>query len=126
MTIYVVQPGDSLWSISRRFGVSMDSISSVNKLYEVPALVIGQALVIPTNESLYTVRPGDSLWSIANRYGIRYETLAQYNGISYPYVIQVGMTLRIPELRKNYGYIEVNGYIEASTAERESEIIKSR
>jgi len=123
LTIYVVQPGDSLWSISRRFGVSMDSISSVNKLYEVPALVIGQALVIPTNESLYTVKPGDSLWSIGNRFGIRYETLAQYNGIPYPYVIQVGMTLRIPELRKNYGYIEVNGYIETSTAERESEII---
>lgn len=123
MTIYVVQPGDSLWSISRRFGVSMDSISSVNKLYEVPALVIGQALVIPTTETAYTVRPGDSLWSIANRYGIRYEELAQYNGISYPYVLQVGMTLRIPELRKNFGYIEVNAYIEPSTAQRETEIV---
>jgi spore germination protein len=123
LTIYVVQPGDSLWSISRRFGVSMDTISSANKLYEIPSLVIGQALVIPTTETSYTVRPGDSLWSIANRFGMNFETLARYNGISYPYIIQIGMTLRIPDRRKNYGYVEVNAYIEPSTAQREAEIV---
>ncbi len=123
MNIYVVQRGDSLWAISRRFGVSMDRISAVNKLYEIPGIVVGQALVIPTTERAYTVRAGDSLWSIGNRFNVSVDSIARLNGITYPYVIGIGQILRIPELSKNYGYIEVNGYIQPSTSEREREII---
>ncbi|MDP4182251.1 MAG: glycosyl hydrolase family 18 protein [Bacillota bacterium] len=119
MTIYVVRHGDSLYSISQKFGISMDIISSVNKLYEIPSLVIGQALVIPTTETVYVVQPGDSLWSIGRKFGINYEALARYNRIPYPYILQVGMTLRIPEASKNFGYIEVNGFIEPSTTTEE-------
>jgi len=123
LTIYVVRPGDSLWSISRRFGVSMERISDTNRLDEIPRLVIGQALVIPTLESAYLVRPGDSLWLISNRFNVPVGRIAQLNGLSYPYTIYPGQVLRIPELSKNYGYIEVNGYIEPSTSTREAAII---
>ncbi len=123
MTIYVVQRGDSLWAISRKFGVSMDRISAVNRLYEIPQLVVGQALVIPTGERTYVVRAGDNLWLIANRFNVSVNSIAELNQLSYPYIINIGQELRIPENAKNYGYIEVNGYLEPSTSDVETRIV---
>jgi len=123
LRIYVVKPGDSVWSISRTFGVSMESITTVNGLQEIPGLVIGQALVIPTRERTYVVQPGDSIWAIAQRFNVSVYSIASLNSISAPYSIYPGMTLRIPEKSKNYGFIEVNTYIEPSTSENETRVI---
>lgn len=123
MTIYIVQSGDSIWAISRRFGVSIESISVVNGLSEIPYLVVGQALVIPTTESAYRVLPGDSLWSIARKFRVSVEAIANLNGITDPSRLSVGMVLRIPQLSKNFGYIETNAYIEPSTAEVETTLV---
>ncbi|NJD02925.1 MAG: LysM peptidoglycan-binding domain-containing protein [Ruminiclostridium sp.] len=123
MTIYIVRPGDTLWAISKRFGVGMDRISVANGLQEIPYLVVGQALVIPTTESAYRVLPGDSLWSIARKFRVSVEGIAALNGISDPARISPGMILRIPQLSKLYGYIETNAYIEPSTAEVETRLV---
>ncbi|MDD4586935.1 MAG: glycosyl hydrolase family 18 protein [Heliobacteriaceae bacterium] len=48
MVIYVVQPGDTLWLIARRFGVSVAGIVMANGLPNPNRLVPGLALVIPT------------------------------------------------------------------------------
>lgn len=48
MQIHVVKEGDSLWSIAHQYGVTMDQIASANQLENPNALVVGQALVIPT------------------------------------------------------------------------------
>ncbi|MFS0690011.1 glycosyl hydrolase family 18 protein [Sporosarcina sp. 179-K 8C2 HS] len=48
MQIHVVRQGDSLWKIARGYGVTIDAIVSANQLEDPNALVIGQALVIPT------------------------------------------------------------------------------
>lgn len=125
MTIYVVQPGDSVYSISRRFGVSAQRITAVNGLNQIPRIVIGQALVIPSTERPYTVRPGDTLWSIAKKFGVSVDSIVTLNNITAPERITPGTNLRIPELSKNFGYIEVNGYIEPSTSERESAIVSN-
>lgn len=123
LTIYVVKPGDTLWSISRRFGVGMDAISRINKLWEIPYLVVGQALVVPSTEKAYLVMPGDTLWSISRKFNVSVNSIAALNGISNPALISPGMILRIPELSKNFGYIEVNAYIEPSTSTVETGII---
>lgn len=117
LTIYVVRPGDTLYEISRRFGVSMDRISDANDLQEIPYLAVGQALVIPTTERAYRVQPGDTLWSIARKFRVSVERIASLNGITDPSRIFPGMILRIPELSKNYGYIETNAYIEPISTE---------
>lgn len=122
MTIYVIRPGDTLWDISRRFGVSIDRITTANGLQEIPYLVVGQALVIPSTESAYRVQPGDSLWSIAKKYRVTVERIAALNGITDPSRIMSGMILRIPQLSKQYGNIETNAYIEPSTAEVETRL----
>lgn len=117
MTIYIVQPGDTIWAISRRFGVSVDRISAVNGLQDIPYLVVGQALVVPTTESAYRVQPGDSLWSIARKYRVSVDSIASLNGITDPARITPGMILRIPQPTKNFGYIEANAYIEPVSPE---------
>ena len=123
LTIYVVKPGDSVWAISQRFGVNPQRIIEVNELYDIPNLVVGQALVIPSTERAYRVQPGDSLWSISQRFGVPASRIAEFNNITNPNQISPGMVLRIPELSKNYGFIEVNAYIEPTTPEVETRLV---
>lgn len=120
MNIYIVQPGDSLFQIAAKFGVTPDEINDANDLAEIPYLVIGQALVIPTLEQSYTVRAGDSPWSIAKKFGTTAESILQHNNITNPNAIQIGTILKIPSQSNRYGYIEVNGYIEPTTATNET------
>jgi len=123
LTIYTVQPGDSLYGIASRFGVGSDQIYEANALGGLPYLVVGQALVIPTAETAYTVRPGDSLWSISRQFGTDADAIAKFNGITDPGRLMPGTVLRIPQKSKNYGTIEVNAYIEPSTPEKDAATI---
>ncbi len=120
MNIYVVKPGDSLFNIAQQFGVSPDEIFSLNELGDIPYLVVGQTLVIPSTEASYTVQQGDSLWTIARRFGTTVESIVARNNIANPERIMPGTVLRIPQRRENYGFIEVNGYIEPSTPQTDT------
>ncbi len=124
LDIYVVQPGDSLYDIARRYGVSPDRLFELNELKDLPYLVVGQAILIPTTETSYTVRRGDTLWSIARNFGTSADTIARVNNITNPDALQPGMVLRIPQRSRNYGFIEVNGYIEPTTAETETATVR--
>lgn len=48
MYIHVVKPGDSIWTLSRHFGISSQAIVEGNRLIHLDRLVVGQTLVIPT------------------------------------------------------------------------------
>ena len=48
MQIHVVQSGETLWGLSKRYGVTTDQIITANQLDSPDKLVVGQALVIPT------------------------------------------------------------------------------
>ena len=124
MDIHVVQPGDSLYKIAQRYGVPSDEIVRANELNDLPFLVVGQSLVIPTREIAHTVAPGETLWSIARRFGTTTSSIIALNRLTNPDLIRPGTVLRIPVREKNYGYIEVNGYIEPSTPENETRYIR--
>lgn len=123
MDIHIIKQGDSLYSIAQMYGVRPDEIYTINDLKDLPYLVVGQALVIPTTETAYTVKPGDSLWSIARKYGTTTAAIIALNGITDPENLQPGTTLRIPRRSKNYGFIETNAYLEPSTPERETVLV---
>jgi spore germination protein len=110
MQIHVVQHGDSLWTISQRFGINTTSIASANQLSNPNQLVVGQALVIPMADRYHTVQPGESLWVIAKRYGVSVHDLLQINQIAIPAQIQPGLVLTIPARVKPT--IEVNAYLD--------------
>ncbi len=122
LKIYVVMPGDSLWSIANRFKSDVDSIAKYNGLNIQENLVIGQSLLIPSKEIQYRVMPGDSLWSIGRRFGVSIESIIELNNLKtinlYP-----GEVLRIPEMSKLYGSIQVNGYIQPTNADRETRVL---
>jgi murein DD-endopeptidase MepM/ murein hydrolase activator NlpD len=93
---YVVQKGDSLYSISKRYNVSLDSIISVNELDAAYFIQIGKVLRIPNMSGvLYTVRRGDSLSSITARYRVDMNRLVDINDLESS-VIYVGQRLFIP------------------------------
>lgn len=51
MRIYIVRPGDSLYTVARRFGVSTDTLIYYNQIVYPARLVVGQTLVIPDGTS---------------------------------------------------------------------------
>ncbi len=108
MTIYTVKSGDTLWRLSRDFGVTVNSIVTVNQLPNPDQLVVGQALIIPTPDRIHIVRPGETLWQIAQQYNTTVDAIAAANNIQNPALIFPGQRLIIPKPRP---MIDVNGYL---------------
>ena len=92
--VYVVRPGDSLWSIARAFDMTIEEIVALNDLPDRP-LQIGQKLILHAGPT-YKVRPGDTLWEIAIRHRTTVDELVRLNNIANPSVIRVGAELRVP------------------------------
>lgn len=93
---YTVKTGDSLGAIARRFGLSMDSLISMNGIKSARGLRAGTELKIPNMDGLlHIVGKGESLGSIAGRYKIEVSALADANDLGTA-VIQPGQTLFIP------------------------------
>jgi LysM repeat protein len=105
---YTVKHGDSLWGISKKFGVTVAELTTANGITKNSPLKVGQKLNIPTKtahkstktssgkNSNYTVRPGDSLWIISKRFGTTVSSITAANGISKNSVIKVGQKIYIP------------------------------
>ena len=96
---YVVKRGDSLYSIARNYGTTVDEIKRMNNLNS-DMLSIGQILMVPTvveekNYSTYTVVPGDSLYSIASRFNTTVNTIKELNGLTSN-LLSIGQVLTIP------------------------------
>lgn len=95
---YTVKTGDTLWTISQKFGTTIETIITDNNLKNTN-IYIGQTLEIGYNEnnnSYYTVKQGDLLYKIAQRYNVSVNELIRANNISSPYYIYIGQNLIIP------------------------------
>lgn len=98
---YTVKSGDSLWSIAKKTGVSVEELKNANNLTG-NLLSVGQILKIPKlqveedeNYIVYTVQGGDSLYAIANKYGVSVNQLLNYNNLSSPN-LSIGQQILIP------------------------------
>lgn len=101
-TTHVVAAGESLWSISRDYKVTIEQLRSMNGLPGNPTIHPGQTLrVRPTGTQApepykwHTVRRGENLYRIGQRYGISVTALKALNGLSDPSQIKVGQRLRL-------------------------------
>ena len=95
---YTVQPGDTLWLLSRRYGTTVEAIRRLNGLTG-DILYIGQVIRIPVSSTGgyrdYIVQAGDSLWLLSRRFGTTVEAIIQLNGLTSD-LIDVGQVLKIP------------------------------
>jgi LysM repeat protein len=98
--VHVVQRGETLYSIARRYGVDMWAIAQANGITNPNRIYVGQRLVIPAGGgpagTVHIVQPGETLYSIARRYGVDVWTIARANGITNLNYIYVGQRLVIP------------------------------
>lgn len=101
---YTVKSGDSLWSISRKFGVTVNELKKVNNLSS-NLLSVGQNLIIPgkknnTSSNEYVVKKGDTLYGIANKYNVSVDNLKSYNNLSTD-SLSIGQIIKIPDNKVN-------------------------
>ncbi len=105
---HLIKRGETLSSISRKYGVPVDALAGVNGLVNVNRIWAGTWLWIPsahqppteppgpTCRTKITVRRGDTLSAIGREYGVSVWRLAQTNGIHNPDLIYPGQRLCIP------------------------------
>lgn len=120
-----VQTGDTLYSLAKKYGTSVDEIARLNALSEPYSLYGGQKLKIPskseqtivqtvsvpnrsatvkTNTTTrvelqeITVKAGDTLYSLSRQYSIPVNDLAVMNNLSAPFTLSIGQKLKVPNL----------------------------
>lgn len=102
---YVVQKGDTLYSIANKLGTTVSELKKENNLTS-NTLQIGEVLRIPTKEiyeeeeNIYIVKKGDSLYSIANKYNTTVEELKRINNLTSN-ILSIGQVLKLPSDKAN-------------------------
>jgi len=106
---YVVQPGDTLYRISLKFGVSMDAIRAANG-FSGDKIFSGQNLIIPDGSAparppanngsnsggvVHVVQAGETLFTIGLKYGLVWTKIQAANGLAGT-TVYVGQRLTIP------------------------------
>lgn len=97
---YVVQKGDSLYSIANKLGTTVSELKKENNL-TTNTLQIGEVLRIPTKEiyegeeNVYIVQKGDTLYSVAMANNTTVDELKKANNLTSN-ILSTGQLLKIP------------------------------
>lgn len=121
---YTVVKNDTLWGLSKKYGVSVSDLKKANGV-SGHLIYVGQKLQIPTKSAkatktakistststvdttstTHTVVKGDTLWSLAKKYGVSVSTLMKANNLSISTIL-IGQSLNLRARMTTYG---VNG-----------------
>ena len=89
---YIVSKGDSLWSISRKYNITVDELKKLNNLTS-NLLSIGQKLIVPSANT-YIVKRGDTLYSIARKNNTTVDKIKEKNNLKSN-LLSIGQVLYI-------------------------------
>jgi murein DD-endopeptidase MepM/ murein hydrolase activator NlpD len=109
--VYIVQSGDSLWSIALRFNTTITDLQTINNL-SGQDIYAGQKLVIPGLEGMtgtLTTRPvsfGETLLSLARHYGVPEANLRKLNHVVTPAQLYAGYSLTLLEQQDKPSWTE--------------------
>lgn len=109
---YTVKSGDSVWSVARKFEVSVDTLLAANGMKSGKDLRVGQKLYVPAagdaetrvqhtkaknalSEVTHKVQSGDTVWNIARRYNVDPRVVLSQNGLGRDAILQPGQEIRI-------------------------------
>ncbi|MDG1709400.1 MAG: M23 family metallopeptidase, partial [Emcibacteraceae bacterium] len=87
--------GDTVYAISRKYGVPVRSVINSNNLRAPYLLKPGQTLRIPVGSN-YIVKRGDTVYGVSRANGIQMSELVSMNGLKQPYALNVGQSLKLP------------------------------
>ena len=111
---HIVRHGDTLWSMSRHYGASLNMIEQQNPGITNRHLRIGETVVIPAFadaapatapaapmitavfNGAHVVRKGETFWSLGRRYGVDPQDLAEANGMLLNQILHEGRTIKVP------------------------------
>lgn len=111
MIIHTVQPGETIASIARYYGVNAERLIEENGLLFPERLVVGQALVILFPREIHEVKEGDSLYEIAKRYRTTINQLYRNNPfLGGNPMLRVGDRLVVQYKQNHLGEAQINGY----------------
>lgn len=100
--IYIVQPGDSLFSIAARFNITIEDLMNANDITDPDLLAAGQQLIIPGLEGVTgildteVINFGDSYRSLVRRTQVPVELFRKLNRLVSPTEFYVGASMIIP------------------------------
>lgn len=108
--VYTIRPGDTLYSIARKYDIPVNLLMQVNRIRNPYNLRIGRKLCIPGSRSdseeanrpacsglIHTVKAGDTLYMIAKMHRVTLDALMNANPDIDPYNLQIGMELCVPQ-----------------------------
>jgi len=97
--------GDTLWSISKQYNISLELILAFNNIKNKDSLSIGQIVKIPQDNlsaadyALHIVKKGETLWTIARQYNLTMDSILTTNNITNPELIYIGQQIKIPSYK---------------------------
>lgn len=100
--IYLVQAGDSFYSIAQKFNIPFDVFYMANSGLNPANLQIGQAVCIPmlpacpVNSIPHAIQPGETYYSLAQIYGVPVNDIIMANPGIDPNNLQVGQVICLP------------------------------
>lgn len=98
--VHVVEAGDTLYKISKKYDVKLFDIMRLNPYVNVYNLQIGDEICIPTApprpEKTYVVNAGDSIADVTRAFGLSFDVLAKYNPILLEAELPEGVILKVP------------------------------
>lgn len=119
-SIYEVQKGDTLYSLSRKYQITVNELRIANNLSETDVIKAGEKLTIPSanianaaaltqkseekpvnktdkvSSQKYTVQKGDTLYGLSRKYGISVADLMNFNGFDSSLTLKIGQVILIP------------------------------
>ena len=146
-TTYVVQKGDTLYSLSKKFQLTVGELRAANNLSESDVIKVGQKITIPeadigtaaalsstnsksisnsTKTKVYTVQKGDTLYSLARKNNISVADLMVLNNFDSSKVIKIGEKIKIPDLAVASGKTTVTNASNNSTSANSNKSVSEK
>jgi len=94
---YIVEKGDTLYSIAKKFDISVNKLKEYNNLTS-NLLSVGQKILIPIEEdTTYVVKSGDTIYSIAREFNTTVDNIKKLNNLENN-ILSIGQILIVKDV----------------------------